>query len=186
MTMLFLGVLLWSAVHLFPVFMPTMRAGLMSQMGEGPYKGLFTLAMIGALCLIVFGWRSSEMGYNLHDEYWVRHVSYLLMLISIILFGAAKGKSRILKLVRHPMLTGTAVWSIGHLLVNNDTRSLILFGGMLLWSVVSIVGINRRDGAYSPPEPWGWAREIRLVLISVVLYLVLVYVHPYLSGVPLF
>ena len=187
MTMLVFGVLLWSGLHFFPVFMPTMRAGLISQMGEGPYKGVFSLAMFAALALMIFGWRGSEIGEEFYyGDDWLRHVTYLFILVSIILFGAAKGQSRIRRLLRHPMLTGVAMWSIGHLLINNDSRSLVLFGGMLVWAIVSIIGINRRDGAYTPPAPWSWIREIRLVVISVVLYVGLVFAHPYFTGIPLF
>ena len=186
MTILISGVLLWSVLHFFPVFMPKSRSSLIEKVGEKPYKGAFALIMFGALALIIFGWRSAEMDADINSEYWMRHVTYGLLLISIILFGAANGKSRIRKFVRHPMLMGVAVWSVGHLLVNNDPRSLVLFGGMLLWAMISIFGINRRDGAYTPPEPWSWARDIRLVLISAVLYAALVFGHPYFTGMPLF
>lgn len=187
MTMLVFGVLLWSVLHLFPVFMPTTRAGLVNQMGEGPYKGLFSLAMFAALALIIFGWRGSEIGEEVfYGGDALRHVTYLFILLSIILFGAAKGQSRIRRFIRHPMLTGVAVWGVGHLLVNNDSRSLVLFGGMVLWAVVSIIGINRRDGAYTPPEPWSWFRDLRLIVISALLYVGLVFGHPYFTGVPLF
>ncbi|WP_319568463.1 NnrU family protein [Cohaesibacter marisflavi] len=185
MTMLIFGVLLWAVVHLFPIFLPTARAGLLGRMGEGPYKGLFALLIILSLVLIVFGWRvAGEAGYigDVYDEDWTRHLTHLLMLFSIILFGVAKAPTRIRRFIRNPMLTGMALWAIAHLLGNNDQRSLVLFGGMLLWSVVSIIGTNRRDGAYVPPEVGSWGREIRIILISVVVYAVLIVAHPYFTG----
>ncbi|SNY93894.1 NnrU protein [Cohaesibacter sp. ES.047] len=186
MILLVVGVLLWSLVHLFPVFMPTVRAGLIDQMGEKAYRGIFALLIFASLGLIIFGWRSVEVGYDLFDGYGLHHITYGLVLIAIILFGAAKAPSRIRLYLRHPMLTGVLLWAIGHLLVNNDPRSLVLFGGMALWSVVSILGINHRDGAYVPPEVKSWGREVRIVLISVVVYVALVFGHPYFTGVPLF
>lgn len=186
MTMLILGVLLWSVVHFIPVFAPTMRAGLIDQMGAKRYRGIFALTMVGALLLIIFGWRSAEVEADIYASYGLRHVTYGLVLLSILLFGAAKSQSRIRQFIRHPMLMGVVLWSTGHLLVNNDPRSLILFGGMLLWALLSIVGINRREGAYVRPEIWSWAREIRLVVISAVIYVVLVFGHPYFAGIALF
>ena len=186
MTLLILGVLLWAVVHLFPVFAPTMRAGVVSKLGLLPYKGVFALFIVVSLVLIVLGWQSVGVGYDLYDTFWLRHVTYGCLLLAVILFGAAKAPSRIRRVLRHPMLTGMALWAIGHLLVNNDPRSLVLFGGMLIWAVVSILGINRRDGAYVPPQVGSWAVEIRVVLISVVVYVALVFGHPYFTGVPLF
>nr|WP_321456750.1 NnrU family protein [uncultured Cohaesibacter sp.] len=185
MTMLILGVLLWAVVHLFPILLPTTRAGLAGRMGEGPYKGLFTLLIVVSLVLIVLGWRAAgEAGYvgDIYSEDWTRHLTHLLMLFSIILFGVAKAPTRIRRVIRNPMLTGMVLWAIGHLLVNNDPRSLVLFGGMLLWAVVSILGTNKRDGAYVPPEVGSWGRELRIVVISVVVYAVLIIAHPYFTG----
>ena len=185
MTMLIFGVLLWSVVHLFPILLPTVRAGLVDRMGEGPYKGLFTLLIVLSLVLIVFGWRAAgEAGYigDIYDEDWTRHLTHLLLLFSIILFGAAKAPSRIRRIIRNPMLTGMVLWSVGHLLVNNDQRSQVLFGGMLIWAVISILGSNRRDGVYVPPAVKSWGTEIRIVLISCVVYGVLIVAHPYFTG----
>lgn len=187
MTLLVLGLLLWSVLHFLPVFAPTMRAGFLSKLGEGPYRGLFSLLMFGSIGLMVMGWRSSVAGEELFaGGYSLRHVTYAFILAAIILFGAAKGQSRIRRVIRHPMLTGVIVWGTGHLLVNNDPRSLVLFGGMVVWALISIVGINRRDGAYRPPDPWSWMRELRLLVISVVLYIGLVFAHPYFTGIALF
>nr|WP_321459412.1 NnrU family protein [uncultured Cohaesibacter sp.] len=185
MTMLIFGVLLWSVVHLFPILLPTVRAGLVDRMGEGPYKGLFTLLIVLSLVLMVFGWRAAgEAGYigDIYDEDWTRHLTHLLLLFSIILFGAAKAPSRIRRVIRNPMLTGLVLWSVGHLLVNNDQRSLVLFGGLLIWAVISILGSNRRDGVYVPPAVKSWGTEIRIVLISCVVYGVLIVAHPYFTG----
>nr|WP_321482815.1 NnrU family protein [uncultured Cohaesibacter sp.] len=185
MTMLILGVLLWAVVHLFPIFLPTTRARLVDRLGLWPYKGLFALLIVLSLVLIVFGWRAAgEAGYigDVYDEDWTRHLTHLLMLFSVILFGAAKAPSRIRRVIHNPMLTGMALWAIAHLLVNNDQRSLVLFGGMLVWSVISIIGTNRRDRDYVPPEVGSWGREIRIILISVFVYAVLIVAHPYFTG----
>lgn len=185
MTLLILGVLLWSVVHWFPVFMPTMRAGVISQVGEGLYKGVFTLMIFGSLALIIFGWRSIDPEPVYELDYILRHVMMGMVLASIVLFGAAKGRSRVRRFIRHPMLMGVVLWAIAHLLVNGDMRSIILFGGMFVWAVLSMIGANRRDGAYLPPEPGGWLVEVRLVVISALIYVGLVFGHEYFTGVPL-
>ncbi|WP_316861634.1 NnrU family protein [uncultured Cohaesibacter sp.] len=185
MTMLIVGVLLWFLVHVFPIFLPQKRKELIARMGEGPYKGAFTLLIVLSLVLIVFGWRSAgEAGYvgDLYSEDWTRHANYTLLLFSMILFGAAKAPSRIRRVVRHPMLWGMALWAIGHLLVNNDPRSLVLFGGMLVWSFISMWGSSRRDGPYTPPAVKPLFIEFNIILMSVVIYCLIIWLHPYFTG----
>ena len=110
------------------------------------------------------------------------------MFFAIMLLGAgsSKGISRIKQYVRHPMLMGVVVWAVGHLLANGDIRSLILFGGMLIWAVVSMITINRREGAWvKPSEIAGVKREGILLVITVVVYLVLFMTHRFFAGMPL-
>lgn len=186
MTLLICGVLLWSVTHMIPIFLPHLRARIIARVRPGPYRGLFTLSIILSVLLMVLGWRKAEID-PIHDlDYWLRHVTYGLVLLAILLFAAAKGSSRLRRVVRHPMLTGTALWAFAHLLVNGDSRSLVLFGGVFVWAILAIVGSNRRDGAYSPPASWGWGREIRMVVTALVVYIGLVFAHPYFTGVALF
>jgi uncharacterized membrane protein len=68
------------------------------------------------------------------------------------------------------------------LLVNGDLPSLILFGGLLGWAVVSVIIINRQDGkdAMTGGNP-GWSREALAVLVSVGLYGAVAHAHAYLG-----
>ena len=50
-------------------------------------------------------------------------------------------------MVPHPQLTAMIVWSIGHLLMNGDVASLILFGGLLAWAGVQLALIVKQDEA---------------------------------------
>ena len=80
-------------------------------------------------------------------------------------------------------MTAVAVWAFAHLLLNGDSRSMILFGGMGIWAVLEMVLINRRDGEWVKPEAASWAREIRGLVISIVVMVVVVMLHPYIAGV---
>jgi uncharacterized membrane protein len=58
--------------------------------------------------------------------------------------------------VKHPMLAGVALWSIGHLLANGDLASLLLFGSFLAYAIVDrIAVIPRGDPAPAVLEPRG-------------------------------
>ncbi|MEZ5448289.1 MAG: NnrU family protein [Thiolinea sp.] len=181
---LIVGILLWSLVHLFPSLMPERRAALLAERGN-LYQGGFALLIVLSLVLIVIGWRSTPPEAWYVPPSWGRHLNMLLTLIAIILLGASHAPTRIRQYLRHPMLSGVAVWAFGHLLANGETRSVLLFGGMLIWSLVSIYTINRRDGHWKKPaQTTSWAAEIKLLLISLLVYVVLIFLHPYFAGMP--
>jgi uncharacterized membrane protein len=185
MNLLIIGVLLWSVVHLYPSIFPNRRSLLIERLGN-KYSGIFALCIVFSVALIVLGWRST-VPYPVYDvPSWGRHLNMLTMFIAILLLGAgsSKGISRIKQYIRHPMLTAVIVWGLGHLLANGDVRSAILFGGMTIWAVISLVTISRTEGAWvKPAEVAGAKREGILLAITVVVYLVLFMSHRWFAGV---
>lgn len=187
MTLLIIGVLMWSVVHLYPSLFSERRNAVKARLGKA-YDGVFAVCIIFSLILIVIGWRATVPEPVYQAPLWGRHLNMTTMLFAILLLGAGNvtGKSRIKQYIRHPMLMGVVVWSVGHLFANGDIRSLILFGGMALWAIISQITINRRDGQWvKPAEIASLPREGILLGITVVLYLVLFMTHRYFSGMPL-
>ena len=183
MAMLFTGLLLWSGLHLIPVAGRDLRQNLLGKLGEGGYKGVFSLLMLSAIALMVFGWRGAQPASLYIPSMEMRWAGIALTVIAFILMAAANRPSRIGRLVRHPQLTGVLVWAVAHLLANGDSRSLTLFGGLALWCILTIVLINRRDGTWEKPEPPSWLREIIGILIGIVVWGVFVAVHKWIAGV---
>jgi len=183
MTLLAAGVLLWTLVHLSPAVAPGIRRSLTGRLGENPYKGLFALSLLLSLALIVAGWRSTVPQHVYLPPVWGRHLAMLLMVVAVILFGAANYPTAIKRYLRHPMLTGMAVWSLAHLLANGDSRSLLLFGGLGLWALLEMPLISRREGAWQKPDAPPLAGEIRGLIISIVIFVALIALHPYFAGV---
>lgn len=185
MALLVAGVVLWSFVHLFPSIMPASRAALVGRLGEGPYKGIFSLLLVGSIVLMVIGWRSIEPENLYVPPLLGSPIVTVLMLISFILFAAASAPGNIKRYLRHPMLTGVIVWAIAHLLANGDNRSVVLFAGMGLWAVISIVTINRREGAWDEkPAAVPISRDIMTIVASAALLLLVAWGHRFLFGVP--
>ena len=91
--------------------------------------------------------------------------------------------SRVKRVLRHPQLTGVLLWAIAHLLLNGDLRSVALFGGLALWSVLEILLINRRDGAWVRPEAPPLATDAVTAVVAVLVLGALVWAHPWLAGV---
>lgn len=183
MVMLVAGLLLWSVVHFIPAAAVSFRASLIEKMGKGAYSAVFALLIIASIVLIVFGWRSITPSF-LYVLPELKTVAMVLVLLGFLLMGAANYATRIKQVVRHPQLTGVAVWAVAHLLLNGDTRSIVLFGGLLVWSVVEILLINKRDGEWVKPEVPTLQKEIVGLLISLLVFVVFVFIHPYIAGVP--
>jgi uncharacterized membrane protein len=183
MSLLIAGTLLWAMIHLMPAIAPDVRSGLVAKMGEKPYKGLFALSIFLSLVLVVIGWRSTTEQFVYVLPPATRLVAFTLICIAFILIGAANYPTAIKRVIRHPMLTGVAIWAAGHLLVNGTTRAIVLFGGLGVWALVEIVAINRRDGAYEKPPKPELSREIRGLVISAGIIVLLIFLHPYFAGV---
>ncbi len=177
MTLLYIGIALWCAAHLFKRVLPAARAGLTDRLGEGPAKGVVAAALFLSLVLIVVGYRGAEFSPVYTPMAGAGHLNNLLMLIAVILLGAGKSKGRMRSWLRHPMLTGVIVWSAAHLLVNGDYASVVLFGAMAVWAVVEMTLINWAEGDWERPEPGPVKGDIRLLVISVVVYAVIAGIH---------
>ena len=111
-------------------------------------------------------------------------INNLLMLLAVALFGLGSSKSRLRSKMRHPMLTGVVVWAVAHLLVNGDTASFILFGWLAIWALAEMVVINRAEPDYTPYEGGSKAGDIRLAVISLVVYGVISGIHIWLGYNP--
>ena len=178
------GLLCFTLVHLSPAIAPGIKAGIMARRGEGVYKGVFSLLVALGMVLIVLGWRGMQPSFVYLPPAALRHPAMGVLVLAFWLMVVSSRPSRVRRWVRHPQLTGVLLWAIAHLSLNGDQRSLLLFSGIALWSVAEMILINRREGAYSPPAPPGWAAEGVNVLIALIVVAVVVSVHPWLSGMP--
>ncbi|WP_322865155.1 NnrU family protein [Aquicoccus sp. G2-2] len=179
MTLLILGVLLWAFAHLFKRIAPAARARL----GD-PGKGLVAALLVLSLVLMVLGYRAAPIG----DVFWGRSpaltgINNLLMLLAVYLFAVSGMKTRLARVIRHPMLTGVKTWAVAHLLVNGDVPSFILFGGLLIWAVVEVIVINRQTEWVKPaPAPMG--KEIRAAIGALIVFAVIAFIHTWLGYPP--
>jgi uncharacterized membrane protein len=86
--------------------------------------------------------------------------------------------------VRHPQLTGFSIWAVAHLLVNGDTASFILFGGLLAWAIVEILLINAKEGPWQRPARAPFKKEIVAVVVTIVVTVVVMGIHYALGVTP--
>lgn len=203
------------------------RDALTGAVGQGPYMGLFSLASIVGLAWLIFAF-SAARGDPGNAAYWqatplTRHIQLVLQLVAVLLVvpglttpnptsvrqeGALERPDVIkgmLRITRHPFLWGVAIWAAGHLLVNGDQASLVLFGSMLvlaLFGTSSIDAKRRRAlgatwesfAAQTSNVPFaailsgrqslnlaeiGWWRT----LLALAVWAALAWGHPYMFGV---
>lgn len=179
MTLILLGLILWSGSHLWKRIAPDSREA------AGP-KGRMVVAilsLLGIVCMVI-GYRAAD-----GTVYWGRSpamtgINNLLMLLAFYLFAASGKGTRITKAIRHPQLTAVCVWSVAHLLVNGDTPSFLLFGGMLVWALAEMQLINKAEGprgAYHAPPV---KSEVIAIVATVVVFAVVAGIHAALGYNP--
>ena len=190
LAIMILGLAVFIGAHAF-VTQREQRAALIARIGEGPYKGLFSLVSIVAVVLIAWGfgrYRATGWIDVWYPPLWTRHITVLLMWIASICIVAAYSPGRIKTTLKHPMLVGTKTWAAAHLISNGDLGSIILFGSILGWAVFDRISLKHRTDPGGPPIPVGGTRQdIIAVVGGHVLYLLLGFLfHPWVVGVPAF
>ena len=129
MTMLIAGLVVFLGIHTFTTLREP-RAALIGRIGEGPYKGLFSLA--AAVGLVLIAWGFGRYRANGYVPVWdppfaLRHLALTLMWFSFVALAAAYAPAGKIKgMLRHPMLVAVKIWALAHLLANGDLGSLLL------------------------------------------------------------
>lgn len=187
MTYLLAGVAIFMATHVFAASRPRGAGDLKERMGYGPYMGLFSLASLMGLALIIYGFGEARPSPILYSPpVWAKHINLLLMMLAMILLAAAYlPTGRIKKAVKHPMVLSVKVWALGHLLANGELNSVFLFGSFLVYGVVSRIAAKKRgDVGAGAAASVSLAGDALAILIGLAAYAAIAfYLHPILFGV---
>jgi len=182
MVLLVLGVLLFAGVHLIPSLAPALKASWHGRLGEGGYKGTFSVLLLASFALMITGWRGSQPALVYMPSPALHQVALFLLVIAFLLMVVSARNSRLCLLLRHPQLTGVALWGIAHLLANGEARSIVLFGGLALWAIIEMVLLNRRDGAWIKPNPVPRKKDIILGVAGLTTYVIVAVSHQWIFG----
>jgi uncharacterized membrane protein len=156
---------------------------LIEKYGERRYKCFYSLIAGIGLIVIIVGMFHRDFVHLWIHPIWGRHATLTLMLPSVILLVAADMRSNIKRFTRHPMLWGVTLWACAHLLANGDLASLILFGTFGVFSLFDMWSANWR-GAEKSTQAYPITKDLKVVGIGIVVYVVLLFAHPYLIGIP--
>ena len=204
-----------------------LRDAVTGRIGQGPYMGLFSLASVAGLIWLGLAYAQGRSAPWAGD-YWAltpitRQLQIGLQLVAMLLIvpglttpnptsvrqeGALDRPDVVkgmLRITRHPFLWGVAIWAAGHLLVNGDRASIVLFGAMLLLALFGTISIDAKRkralgaawdnfAAQTSNVPFaaivGGKQKLHLgeiggwrIALAVVIWAALAWGHPYLFGV---
>jgi uncharacterized membrane protein len=202
-----------------------LRGSLRDRLGESGYLLLYSLTALATFAWFVAAYSRAPRLLFWAPAAWTGLFPVLLMLPAAFLLVAgyttrnptAVGMERragaddpapgVLRITRHPVMWGVALWAVGHLIANEDLASLWFFGAI---AALALGGTLLIDGKKRLALGGNWqrlanvtsnvpfaaliARRVRLrwrdigllrPLAAILLYAVLYLAHPYFAGVPI-
>jgi uncharacterized membrane protein len=160
MGLLLLGLAIFLGVHSTRVVADPWRTATIARVGDKPWKAIYSLLSIAGFVLIVVGYGAARQAPAVlySPPAWTRHLAALLTIPAFVLVAAAYVRfNSIKRAVGHPMVAGVKVWALAHLLANGTLADVLLFGGFLVWAVLSFTAARRRDRAAGTVYPAGTA-----------------------------
>lgn len=184
-----IGLLLFFGIHSISIINEPYRDRIANQIGEWPWKGLYSLVAITGFILIIWGYGVAR--YDSVVLYtpppWLQQISLLLLLPVFPLLIAAYFPGRIKAVTKHPMLLSTKLWAAAHLFMNGSLINVILFGTFFVWAVWDRISLQHRQLRPIPVAPSSNFNDIIACVIGLGLYFAFVYwLHALLIGVSLF
>lgn len=183
-----LGLVIFLGVHSTRMVAGDWRSRTRARLGEGAFKGLYSLASLLGFALIIWGYGVARQQPVLlwSPPAAMRHVAALLTLISFVLLAAAYVPGNGIKArLHHPMVLGVKTWALAHLLANGNAAHVLLFGAFLAWAVLDFSAARRRDRAegtvYPPGRPT--ATVLTVVAGAVAWVVFALWLHGWLIGV---
>ena len=166
-----LAAVAWIAVHV-GIAGTGVRRALAGRIGDGAFRGVFSLLSVLAISALVITYRRARMAGTVPLWTAPEWIGWLLVLLMapafMLLVGAftapnptAVGGERLLereprgllRITRHPMLWSFAIWSGVHIIGNGDLVSLLFFGAFGLTALVGMPSIDRK---LASRDPQGW------------------------------
>jgi uncharacterized membrane protein len=148
------------ASHSLPT-RPPVRRHLVAALGERPFQLAYSLASLALLAWLISAAQRAPYVALWPPALWQWHVTLAVMPVAFVLIAvglavanplsvsvrrapADWAPSGLLRLVRHPLLWGLALWGAAHALPNGDLALVILFGGLAVFSLAGIPLVERR------------------------------------------
>jgi uncharacterized membrane protein len=135
-----------------------LRASLVRAIGEGPYRGLYSLAAFVTLGLMIWAYTRTAP-----EPLWtgLRIVPLVVMPFALVLIACGFGRNPtmvgaerllrdaepargVIRITRHPIMWGIMLWAAAHILARGELKALVFFGGFLVLAALGTVLMDRR------------------------------------------
>ena len=170
MLSLLLAAIFFAGIHL-GVAGTTIRDRAIAALGQSGYRVAFSIATVVGLTWLVMAYNRAPYVVTWGMLEWWKPFAIILMLPAslLVVIGLttpnptavaqenrlAQPPQGIVRVTRHPFLTGVGLWALVHLIGDGDVASLVFFA---VWAVVALAGtvsIDRKrrrllDGAWEP------------------------------------
>jgi uncharacterized membrane protein len=188
MIVLVIGLLLFLGAHSVRIVADPWRSAQIARLGEGPWKGIYSLVSVAGFVLIIWGYalaRRAPIDVWQPPAWTFPVASVLTALAFVLLVAAYVPGNRFKEKLGHPFVAGVKLWALAHLLSNGRLADVLLFGGFLVWSVFAFSSLRRRDRAAGKTYPAGTlGRDAAPVVVGLLIAVIFArYLHAWLMGV---
>jgi uncharacterized membrane protein len=198
------------ASHSLPT-RPAVRRRLVGAVGERAFQAVYSLASLALLAWLISAAQRAPYIGLWPPALWQWHVTLAVMPVAFVLIAvglavpnplsvslrrapADWAPSGLLRVVRHPLLWGLALWGAAHALPNGDLALVVLFGGLAVFSLAGIPVVERRrrrelgaaryaELAAARPGYRDLAAQGLAAALGLALFAGLLALHPWLFGV---
>jgi uncharacterized membrane protein len=156
---LILAALFFIGIHL-GISGTRLRDRTIAALGPGGYSAAFSIASVAGLVWLILAYRWAPYLPTWGLLLWWRPIAILLMLPATLLVviglvtpnptavaqekRLAEPPTGILRITRHPFLTGVSLWALVHLIGNGDVASLVFFAAFAIVGLAGTVSIDAK------------------------------------------
>lgn len=188
------------------------RRPLVRQVGEGGFRGLYSLVAVIVFGLMIYFYRVIGREPPLWDageEGWIA-ATVLMWLASILFVGSFFGNPAlvgspvqrgrpggVLAITRHPMMWSFALWAAVHLMILGMPKALVFDGAIIILALVGAAAQDRKKAAQRGKNWHDWMAQTAFVPFTrglaypgtaalgggTLLFLIATWAHPIPAGI---
>ena len=190
-----------------------LRGPLVRTMGEGPFRGVYSMVSLITFGLMVFFYhaigRETYLMWNAGDAGWI--IGTILMWLAAILFvgsflgnpalvgapGPRGGPSGVLRITRHPMMWSFAIWAAVHMMIIAQFKTVVFDSAIIILALVGAYMQDRKKAGQMGEDWHDWTAQTAFVpftrglanpgIVALVggtlLFLIATWAHPIPAGI---